>query len=951
MTLSARYAALKKKVGGNREITGFEYTFGKPVEEQMNITMPNNANKRILAETEFAIGLSNELGGKYDGLIGEELDFLEKEMEKNGALTVPACKKAEKMLLPIKEDAKAYDIILAGHSHIDMNWMWSWHETVAVTLATFRTMLQLMDEYPEFCFSQSQASVYRIVEEYEPEMMARIKKRIKEGRWEVTASAWVETDKNMPSTESLVRHIKYTKNYMKDVWGIDPDDLEIDFSPDTFGHSANLPEIDSHGGVKYYYQCRGLVGDYSLYRFRAPSGRELLCYKEQEWYNGGITPKIAKIVFEVARRSAGLKTSLYVYGVGDHGGGPTRRDIESAIDMMSWPVFPKIRFGTFREFFKIAESVRDKVPVIDREMNYFSTGCYTTQSRIKMGNRMTENAFRDAENLGAAAEILAGRKSNGKRLEESYRNVLFTHFHDILTGSCVQDSREYAMGLYSTSLALANNEALLAMKAVSEASDTSMIVTEKDPASQSEGAGVGYAGGFSAFSGKAVGETGNGLTRIFTVFNPTPNDKEENVEITVWDWPGDLRYIKITDADGNPLEFQLLSGIEHYWDHKFFRILVRANVKALGYTTVVLSPAEMEGLYPVYFLPYSAIDIPYVNVVLENEYIRAEFDHTTGHMISLKDKATGFEYLEKGKTASFVLIDTERQSSDAWHIGKYQRIIPVDRTVRLNAGAGNLRSSMTFEATVLGSRIKCEVFIEKGSRHVSFKTEVDWNEAGGETVPVLAFALPLSYKCDKYQYDVPAGAVLRGPMEQDAPALSYALAPDDYGPSAALINDSKYGYRARPDGTLISTLINSAVSPDKYPERGIHKFTLSVALIPDDPKEAFAYAESVLRKLTYVTASSHKGTLKAEGALFETDVRDVTISSVETSENGDLLIRGFSQTDKDSTVGFKFAKKIKEAYFADYFGNKEPGGDIKISGDTVEATVSGHSLFNFVITF
>jgi len=113
-----------------------------------------------------------------------------------------------------------------------MNWMWSWHETVAATLATFRTMLNIMDEYPDFCFSQSQASVYKIVEDFEPEMMDRIKGRIDEGRWEITASAWVETDKNMPNTESMIRHIQYTKNYLRDSWDIDPASLEVDFSPE-----------------------------------------------------------------------------------------------------------------------------------------------------------------------------------------------------------------------------------------------------------------------------------------------------------------------------------------------------------------------------------------------------------------------------------------------------------------------------------------------------------------------------------------------------------------------------------------------------------------------------------------------------------------------------------------------------------------------------------------------
>jgi alpha-mannosidase len=156
-----------------------------------------------------------------------------------------------------------------------MNWMWRFDETVAATLDTFRTMLNLMEEYPEFKFSQSQASVYKIVEEFDPDMLEEIKKRIKEGRWEVTASTWVESDKNMPNGESLVRHILYTKRYLSELLGVDPGTLNIDFEPDTFGHNLNVPEILARGGVKYYYHCRGYDG-HDIYRWKSPSGSSVI---------------------------------------------------------------------------------------------------------------------------------------------------------------------------------------------------------------------------------------------------------------------------------------------------------------------------------------------------------------------------------------------------------------------------------------------------------------------------------------------------------------------------------------------------------------------------------------------------------------------------------------------------------------------------------------------------
>lgn len=302
--LTEKFIRLKTAVGGNREVTAYEDTFGMPKEEQAHITRPNQWNTRILSELEFALNLRED--GAFDEAIERALDILLKAMKADGVLNNDVCQEAEDALAPLQEEAKSYRLILAAHAHIDMNWMWSYPETVAATLATFRTMLTLMEEYPDFHFSQSQAAVYEIVEKYDSEMMEAIKARIREGRWECTASAWVEADHNMPSTESMLRHIAYTRKYLSEKWGVK--NFEIDFSPDTFGHNVSLAEVDVFSGVRYFYHCRGLKEDEILYRYRAPSGRELLTYREPFWYNAAVTPRMGIAVPLISRRCAGLKT-------------------------------------------------------------------------------------------------------------------------------------------------------------------------------------------------------------------------------------------------------------------------------------------------------------------------------------------------------------------------------------------------------------------------------------------------------------------------------------------------------------------------------------------------------------------------------------------------------------------------------------------------------------------
>ena len=196
--LADRLYSIRTRTGGVREKQQFEWTFGAPQETLHHLTMPAKDIVRILSQLQFALKLSEVNSSRFDCDIDKALNVLEASLDSQGVLTKDACLESEKQLSPLQGASKEYTVLCASHAHIDMNWMWSWQETVAATLATFRTVLSLMDAYPEFTFSQSQASVYHIVEKFDPELKEKIMQRIKEGRWEVTASAWVETDKNMP---------------------------------------------------------------------------------------------------------------------------------------------------------------------------------------------------------------------------------------------------------------------------------------------------------------------------------------------------------------------------------------------------------------------------------------------------------------------------------------------------------------------------------------------------------------------------------------------------------------------------------------------------------------------------------------------------------------------------------------------------------------------------------
>lgn len=933
MNIAEKFTKLKTRVAGNIEATGFEFTFRLPETEQKHIADMPRSNKRILSELEFALHLSEANGGVYDGVIEKSIDFLSDILDSNGTLSNADCDKAEEILLPLEKAAKEIDVILISHAHIDMNWQWGYDETVAITLSTFRTILNIMNEYPDFTYMQSQASVYKIVEEHDPEMMEEIKERIREGRWEVTATAWVEPDKNMPCTESLIRHIEYSRKYLESVW--DVKNFDIDFVPDTFGHSANVPEINNYGGVKYYYHCRGNKRPETLYRYRALSGKEVLVYREPVWYNGSVTSHIGSSAVEIVKLSGGFKTVPFVYGVGDHGGGPTRRDIERALEMMEWRIYPTLRFGSLNEYFKKAESMRDSLPVVNEEMNFIFPGCYTTQSRIKYANRHLEASLYDAEAMSALACKLTDFRYAEKPMTEAWRNVLFNHFHDIITGSCVPESREHAMGLYQASKATVNTQLSNAMRKIGLLIDTSSIDEDVDSYySKSEGAGVGY--NTHNFAGVPSTERGGGKTRIFHLFNTLAFDRTETVELTVWDWMGDIKRMSAHDFKGNPVKLQVVdTEPQPYWDHRYNRVLVEVSVSAMGYTTIILSEKEAES-YPVYlqddaFMRNRGCN-PYDDFTLENEFIKATVDIHTGRLVSLIDKKTGAEQIS-GEGAGFTFIETENSTSDAWKIGRHISRTPVTRCLDLKKTlSGVLCTQIRAQYDVEGSKVDITYSLDKDAHAVRIDTKIDWRHHGmdNDIIPVLDYRVPLSYKAENFTYDIPAGAVTRKAINHDVPALSFGMAQNgDRG--TVLVSDCKYGYMGS-DNALSLTLINSSTKPDRYPELGNHIATLWVGVCDNNATSAKQLSLCCNHKLIYSPSNSHKGTLPMEYGMLS--VNGAIVSAIKPISDGKLLVRMYETDGKDCNAEARFNESVKSAHAIDLWGNVKDGASLQ--GNTVK---------------
>ncbi|MDI9469910.1 MAG: glycoside hydrolase family 38 C-terminal domain-containing protein [Bacillota bacterium] len=910
--LSIRLDALQRRTPGWRRRFRYEETFGMPREEQLGIKAASAWNLRILSELQYLLNLAEIDQALSLKPLVRALDHLEAAMAAEGVLTDRVCQEAEDCLSDLVEAARKPELILVGHAHLDMNWMWGMDETVAAVIATVRTMLDLMDEDPDYHFAQSQASVYHIVEHYAPELKAEIEARIREGRWEVTATNWVETDRNMPSTASLLDHLAQTRRYMSTIWGVPESDLKLDFHPDTFGHSRQIPHLNRLGGLPWMYHCRGVDGDHVLYRWQADPGDEVLVYREPYWYNSAITPHIGIGLPDIMRRSGGLAMGLVVYGVGNHGGGATRRDLTVARAMMDWPLWPRLRFGRYSEFFEAAECVRDRLPLVKRELNVIFAGCYTSQSRVKAANRLGERSLYEAR----VWDALAPREGRFPVPDETVRKLLLMHFHDILTGSNTRASREYALGnlqevaagtgsrLFSALGAIGRriNTEELARRLLPERREIPELGAESAAMAQSPGAGPGF--GLGVLNTATRTERGSGLVRVWQVYNQLPHERTETVELQLWDWPGDLRQLRIHDDEGNLLPCQLLDHeLVRYWDHQYVRLLVRLTVPALGYASVLLDEAPMEKI-PVYYQNPIRSHKAYEDIVLENERLRATFSITDGALISLIDKATGAERVTAGERGGLRRIETEAKTSSAWVIGRHTGAAAADLTevIEPRYECGELRQGFRMKQHFGPSTVTTTIYLNQDADGFDVDLDVDWQERteAGRPVPLLAWYLPVGG--ESWRNDIPGGSISRPAAELDYPASSF-MAAITGDRAVVFANANTYGYRIRREGLLLN-LLHASTSPDADPERGGNRFRLRVSCCSADPAALKASSLLFLQPLRAWSESLHEGTAPARAGLLGLEPGAASLTKLERLPDGGTRLILTNEDLAETVVSF-----------------------------------------------
>ncbi|NMP37826.1 MAG: alpha-mannosidase [Clostridiales bacterium] len=737
------------------------------------------------------------------------------------------------------------EVIMAGHSHLDVAWLWTTRELVRKTARTFANNLALMEQYGEFKFTQSQAIVYDYMKRFYPEIYERVKQYVKNGQWEIVGNAWVEADTNIASGESLIRQLLYGRGFFMREFGVSSDTYWL---PDCFGFTWALPQIIKRSGMKYFITTKLNNNDtnefpLSLFRWRSHSGDEIVAYLQKVHYQGEYTPGYVSECFGRNKQNATVPAALGMFGYGDGGGGCTYGMIERGKYIREIPGLPASRQGHTDEFFKLLGSHTQQLPVWDGEMYYENhRGTFTSQAFVKKNNRRGEYLMRNAELTSLLAELLYGAQYPYEKLDKAWKLLLVNQFHDILPGTSIHEVFENTRNEYSTM----NSEG-------GEAISTALS---------------------KIFSGVRL--DGDGIA----VFNPMNFSVTCRVSAEI---PFDCA--EVTDASGKVLQctVEKASG-------KNILSFIAEELPAVGFKAFGVKPASVRQ------------DVVYADTGrLENSLLKVLFDEN-GLLESVYDKRADREVLA-GKGNLLTIFADKPVHESAWNLElDYQMkrwdLIKADsiEVVESSPVRGAVRIVRTFNKSVIEQTIS----LDYDGDTLNFDTRVDWHE----TEKLLKAAFPVTVRSTFASYEIAHGSITRPThwntsydlAKFEVCAHKWAdLSEGDYGVS--ILNDCKYGYDIK-DNLMRISLMRAPNCPDKTADHGVNTFVYSLY-----PHRGDWRAAKTVKRAFVLNVPPVAGFMKAqdgdgyEKSFISTDRDNVILDAFKPAEDRDGLIIRFYESE------------------------------------------------------
>jgi alpha-mannosidase len=774
---------------------------------------------------------------------------------------------------------RARMLILVCNAHLDPVWLWQWQEGLGEALATFRAAAQLCEEFDGFAFCHNEAVLYQWVEEYEPELFEEIQELVQQKKWHIMGGWYLQPDCNLPSGESLVRQVLVGRRYFKEKFDAEP---MVAVNVDSFGHSRGLVQILAKSGYQGYLFCRPdgthleVPGDDFVWV--GYDGSEVLAHRAAEHYNSQRCQAGRKIRCWIEKNSGG-DVGLLLWGIGNHGGGPSREDLQQIADMQREEVEWDIRHGTPEAYFGWLEPKKATLGRVASDLNPWAVGCYTSMARVKQRHRQLENDYYLTEKMVTNAALQDLMTYPGDKLRLALEDLMFCEFHDVLPGSSIGEVEDDAVRRMDHGMEI-----------------LSRLRTQ-------------------AFFAMAAGQEPAGEGEFpLLVYNPHPFDINDTVVCEFQPLePNANRDVflmpEVTDSAGNGVPFQLEKESCNIQVDQRKRVVFRAKLKA----------ASMHR-FSCYLKEVDAGNKPSVRQVSQSGFVSDECEVVVNPVTGLMDRyrVGGVDFLKYQPIRLLVMQDTP----DPWGMkvrgfrdmeGGFGLMSDRDSAAFAGVGAGELASIRVIEDGAVRSVVEAlfqyhhstaciRYKIPKVGSEIEIEIRVYWNEKDR----MLKLAIPTCLRDGRCRGQVAYGVQEFDRYGEELVAQKWvAVVSKDGEQAITVINDRTYGFDFN-QGELRLSLLRSAayaghpvdgtpiVRQDRFEPRidqGEHVFRFWVNAGRAEERLARVDREAVVKNeppIALCCYPSGDGRKVHPGVRLSDDV--VQVGALKMAEDGDWLI-------------------------------------------------------------
>jgi alpha-mannosidase len=786
-------------------------------------------------------------------------------------------------------------LVLVGNAHIDIAYRWRVNETVLRVLPdTVRGVLDIMDEHPELTFAQSQLFLYERLAELYPELLYRVRERIREGRWACVGGAYVEPDAVLPGGEPVIRQLLVGR-VVADRLGVPFDDVA--WIPDSFtGHAHTLPQLLAGCGMRSYLLNRGCPDAVRAFVWRGPDGSELFAYKIPKHYNVTLGPD----ALEAAQAwcdIADVDETMVLFGEGDHGGGPRAGDLGAVPQMSDAGV--EVVHGLPREVIERARTARSDWPVLEGDLgipagSMVHRGPLVSQAKIKRVNRRLEHKLLATERIAALGSVLQ-RKNFFHRLDmrAAWSKLLIQQFHDTLPGTLAGDAADDSLRDMEWVSSECDRLTRFGMEVIGSRFDTrghGIPFVVVNPAPYERDAVLWLPIGERDADGAAArGETAGGET---TGGETTGGETTSGHGSWVARGPDGEQMPVRSDPNGG-------NGVS----------LVARRLPALGASLYMLERSEA-GTVGAAGRGWPAADG--VSHDPERRRIvsdRLEVTYGDGGVVQIVDRETGVGLLRE--TGNVLALHEESESS-SWHLSLNGVVEPIRLSGPEVAFSHAHGVRLRWTGVAGDSSFVTEVTVRPAQPWVEFRLAADWHEADR----LLRVSLPLSVHANESRYESPLGWIDRPADGTEWPCRSFVAHADDTA-TVAVLNDGTYGASVH-DDTLSLSVVRSARDMDPRMDEGRHELRYAIAALPPgaSPADLFRLTSLFTMPVQLIRERRHGGALPNWGgrsndwslppriSFFSAEPGNVFISAAKIAEddwNPQHLVVRVKETDGTDT--------------------------------------------------